>query len=223
LSKSVSDVPALDLGDVVAAPIRATNYTRSVFHLGSALFALGLMHLLPGRAWLVGVSAAFAVSGWTMEIARRRSVAVNERLMALFSPVAHPHERHRVNSSTWYVSALLVLALFAPVRAAEVGVLVLGVADPAAGLIGRRFGRTRLIAGRSLEGSIGFVVAGALAAGGWLAVTGPLPLPSLAIVAFAGAVTGALAELGSTRLDDNFTIPVSVTAAVAAAQMLVGG
>ena len=222
MSKSVSEVPAIDLGDVIAPPIRASNLTRSIFHLASALFALALLHLLPSRAWLIGVSAAFAISAWTMEIARRRSPAVNDRLMALFSPVAHPHERHRVNSSTWYVSALLMLAIAAPRPAAEVGVLVLGVADPVAGLVGRRFGRTRLVAGRSLEGSTGFVVAGALVAGGWLAATTALPLPSLAVVAFAGALVGALAELGSTRLDDNFTIPLSVTAAVAIAEKLMG-
>ena len=218
MTKSVSDVPALDLGDTITPPIRATNHTRSIFHLASALMALALLHLLPSRAWLIGVSAAFAVSAWTMEIARRRSPAVNDRLMALFSPVAHPHERHRVNSSTWYVSALLVLAIVAPRPAAEVGVLVLGVADPVAGLVGRRFGRTRLVAGRSLEGSTGFVVAGALVAAGWLAATTALPLPSLAVVAFAGALVGALAELVSTRVDDNFTIPLSVTAAVAVIQ-----
>ncbi len=221
MTKSVSEVPALDLGDVIPPPIRAANSTRSIFHLASALLALALLHLLPSRAWLVGVSAAFAISAWTMEIARRRSPAVNDRLMALFSPVAHPHERHRVNSSTWYVSALLVLALVAPPRAAEVGMLVLGVADPAAGLVGRRFGRTRLVAGRSLEGSIGFVIAGALVAGAWLAATSALPLPSLALVAFAGALAGALTELGSTRLDDNLTIPLSVTAAVAVVQHMV--
>jgi dolichol kinase len=221
--KSVSDVQALEVGDILGSPIRATNYTRSLFHLGSALLALALLHFLPSRAWLVAVSAAFAVSGWTMEIARRQSPAVNDRLMALFSPVAHPQERHRVNSSTWYVSALLLLALFAPRPAAEVGVLVLGVADPAAGLVGRRFGRTRLLAGRSLEGSLAFALVGALVAGAWLALTAVLPLPSLAVVAFAAGITGALAELGSTRLDDNFTIPLAVTAAVAVTQALVAG
>jgi dolichol kinase len=167
---------------------------------------------------MIAVSAAFAVSGWTMEIVRRRSPAANARIMAVFAPVAHPHERHGVNSATYYVTALLLLAIFAPLQAAEVGVVVLGLADPAAGLIGRRFGRTRLRANRSLEGTLGFVVVGALAAGAWLSLTHPLPLAALGLLALVGGVAGALTELFSTRLDDNFTIPVAVAVAVSAAQ-----
>ena len=199
-------------------PGRPTNYTRSLFHVGSAALALVLLRLLPGRSWIIAASAAFALSGWTMEITRRRSPEVNRRLMALFAPVAHPHERHGVNSSTYYVTALLLISLFAPLRACEVGVVVLGLADPAAGIIGRRFGRTRLRANRSLEGTLGFVVVGALAAAGWLALVHPLPVATLALLAAVGGVAGALTELLSTRLDDNFTIPVAVAAAVSVAQ-----
>jgi dolichol kinase len=230
VSKPGYDVPAIDLGELVAAPIRATNYTRSIFHVCSALFAVAMLRFLPSRAAIVGVSAAAAVAGWTMEWARRRSPAVNERLMAVFAPVAHPHERHGINSSTWYCTALLLLGLFAPLRAAEVGIVVLGIADPAAGLIGRRFGKTRLRANRSLEGTLGFVAVGALAAGVWLhlapitvlGVASPLALPVVVTLAVVGGVVGALTELLSTRLDDNFTIPVAVAAAVAAAMAFVG-
>src|SRR5580704_1350035 len=129
----LADLPvaeAFDGGPAPAEPIvRPTNVTRSLFHVASGVVALVLMRLLPGRAWLVGVSAAFAVAGWSMETARRRSAAANAVLMRLFAPVAHAHERHRVNSATWYVTALFALSLFAPLRAAEVGVLVLAVAD----------------------------------------------------------------------------------------------
>jgi dolichol kinase len=230
VSKPASEAPALDLAEFVgeeatpvvsAQPVRATNYTRSIFHVCSALAALALLRILPGRPWVIAVSAAFAVSGWTMELSRRRSPAVNARLMALFAPVAHPHERHGVNSATYYVTALLLLALFAPLRAAEVGVAVLGLADPAAGLIGRRFGRTRLRANRSLEGTLGFAVVGALAAAAWLGFVHGVPLPGLGVLAAVAGVSGALTELVSTRLDDNFTIPVAVAAAVAVAQAFV--
>ena len=233
MSNPAPAAPALDLGDLTdegaeregaegAAPMpaaRPTNYTRSLFHLGSAALALVLLQFLPGRGWMIAASAAFArLRLDARRITRRRSPAVNARLMALFAPVAHPHERHGVNSATYYVTALLLISIFAPLRAAEVGVVVLGLADPAAGLIGRRFGRTRLRANRSLEGTLGFVAVGALAAAGWMAIVHPLPLPVLGLLAAVGGVAGAVTELFSTRLDDNFTIPVAVTAAVSVAQ-----
>jgi dolichol kinase len=189
--------------------------------VGSAALALAMLHWLPSRGWLIAVAGAFCVAGWTMEIARRRSPVANRALMALFAPVAHAHERHGINSATWYCTALLLLGLFAPIRAAEVGVLVLGLADPAAGFIGRRFGRTRLRKNRSLEGSLGFVVVGALAASAWLLFVHAMPLAAVALLAGVAALVGALTEIGSTRLDDNFTIPVAVALAVGVVQPLI--
>jgi dolichol kinase len=198
---------------------RPANYTRSLFHVASGATSLALMELLPGRSWMVGVSLSIAVAGWTMEIARRRSPAVNDHLMRLLGAIAHPHERYRVNSSTWYVTALVILAAFFPLRDAEIGVVVLGLADPAAGFIGRRFGRTRLRAGRSLEGTLTFALVGALAALAALSAFHPLPWSSRLILAGAGAVAGAVAELVSTRFDDNFTIPLTAALAASIAQL----
>jgi dolichol kinase len=194
--------------------VRPTNYTRSLFHVFCGVSAFSLLRFLPGRSWLIGLSLSFAVAAWTMEIARRRSDDVNERLMRLFGKVAHPHERYRINSSTWYTTALFLLALFAPMPAAELAVLVLAVADPAAALVGRRFGKTRLRAGRSLEGTVAFFAVGSAVSLGLLLALHPLALPVTLTLAVTAGLSGALAELYSTRLDDNFTIPVTVALAV---------
>ena len=221
MSKQALEMPSLALVDVApAAPVRAANATRSIFHVFSGALSLAMLRLLPGRGWIIAVAAAFTVAGWTMELARRRSHTVNNALMKVFAPVAHPHERHGINSSTWYVTALLLLSLFAPLRAAEIGVLVLAVADPAAGLIGRRFGRTRIRAGRSLEGTLGFFVVGGIAAACWLALAYAIAWPAALLMAAVAAAVGALTELGSTRMDDNFTIPVATAVAAAGAALV---
>ncbi len=231
MSKPACDAQTVELGNIAfeaaeasAAPVpravaRPANTTRSLFHVASGALSLALMRLLPGRAWLIGVSLTIAVAAWSMEAARRRSPAANEVLMRFFSAIAHPQERHRVNSSTWYVTALLILASFFPLRAAELGVVVLGLADPAAGFIGRRFGRTRLRTGRSLEGTLAFVVAGTFAALAALFAFHELPWSSRITLALVGAVAGAVAELVSTRADDNFTIPLTVAVAATTAQL----
>lgn len=205
------DAVALAPDSAPAQPARPENIARSAFHIGSAVTALLLLRLLPSRPWLIAASGSLALIAWTCETARRVSPQVNDRLMRLFSRIAHPMEAARVNSSTWYLTALVGMAAFAPLRAAELGVVVLGLADPAAGFIGRRLGRTKIKENRSLEGTLGFFVVGALAALGLLAVFHHVPTPAMLLLAATSAAAGAVAELVSGKMDDNFTIPVTVT------------
>ncbi len=210
-------------GTGVAVPaVRPTNYKRSLFHVTSALLSLALLRLLPEKWMVVAASGSIAAWAWSMEILRRRSPALNARLMKAFGPVAHAHEHTQVNSSTWYVTALLLLALFAPRLSAEIALVVLGFADPLAGIVGRRFGRTRIRAGRSLEGSLAFVAAGTLAGLGAAAIFHTLPFGSMLALAAVGAVVGAVAEVVSTRLDDNFSIPVTAALGVTLAGVIAG-
>jgi dolichol kinase len=76
--------------------------------------------------------------------------------------------------------------------------------------VGRRFGRTKLINGRSLEGSLTFVAsAGAVALTALLIFFPELTVAQAVLLAFGGALGGAVAELLSRRVDDNFTIPIA--------------
>ena len=209
---------------------RPTNVLRTVFHAGSAGVAITAIVTLPSRRWLVAIPAAFAVYAWSMEAARRVSPRLNDRLMRFYGAVAHPQERHHVNSATWFGTALVVLALFATRPAMMAGCAILGVADPVAGIVGRRWGRRRLGNGRSLEGALAFFVVGsiaaaiALGAGGAMAggAGGDAGLAPLFVVACACGLAGALTELFSTRLDDNLTIPLVVGALATSAAPLLG-
>lgn len=202
----------------ISATVRPANLRRSLFHVASGFTALALLRLMPSRTALIATAASLAVFAWTLEIGRRRSRGMNELLMRLLGPIAHPEERHRVNSSTWYLTALLMLACFSPLRSAEVAVLVLGIADPIAGFIGRRYGRTKIRARRSLEGTLAFVTAGGLAALAWLSFAYPtLSIGARVGLAAAAAVVGAIAEVASTRADDNFTIPIAAAVATSIA------
>jgi dolichol kinase len=193
---------------------RPANHTRSAVHALSGILALlALQHLVTTSRMMVFLALAFAVWAWSMEIGRRQSPAVNRLLMKVFGPIAHPHEHHRVNSATWYCTALLALSLTASPMACSLAVIVLGIGDPAAALIGRRWGRTRLASGRSLEGSLGFVFAAALAACVTLGVYYPaLGFGEMAALAFGAAFAGAIAELLTAGLDDNLVIPLAAAA-----------
>ncbi len=199
---------ALNSHAVHVPSLRPTNISRSIFHVGSALLALAFVVVLPG--WVPVLASVFFLSALVMETMRRFSPEANRVLMGAFSRVAHPHEAHHINSASWYSLALVILAFSFDAHVAAVAVAVLGFADPLAALVGRRFGRVRLVHGRSLEGSLTFVVVGAAAA--WLTLT--LFYPGVAVgterlgIALGAAVLGGLAELFSKRLDDNLTVPL---------------
>jgi dolichol kinase len=204
----------LDTEAVHVPALRPTNYRRSSMHAASGFVAFAVIALLPSAAWLTAVAGSFFVYAWAMELLRRRSPALNARIMRFYGPVAHPHEWHRVNSATWYCTALLALAMTGSPLVCSIAVLVLGVGDPAAALVGRRWGRTKLTNGRSLEGTLTFVVVGTLVAGSLCSLWyGDLGVGSVVALSAAGAVAGALAELFSRRVDDNLTIPIAAGAA----------
>lgn len=196
--------------DVDVPSLRPTNYLRNALHLASCVAGVLALELSPSNAIPLGIALAFAVSGWTLEFARTRSEAVNTFCMQLFGRTAHPHEARGINSATWYATALVPIAWVGHVPAGVVALLVLGLADPAAAIVGRRFGRRKLVHGRTLEGTVAFVAVGTLAPLAFLALLHPsLGLGRAAIAAGSGAVCGAIAELVSKRLDDNLTIPLA--------------
>jgi len=203
-------VASLAALDVHVPSLRPTNYLRNVFHVGNAVWVLCLVeYVLYTPQRLLGVALAGAVWAWSMEIGRRVVPGVNTFLMKVFGPVAHPHEAHRINSATWYATALVMLAVLFPVHMGVAGLAVLGLGDPMAALVGRRFGRTELVNGRSLEGSLAFVAFGSVAALAALTLWYPeLGLRTHLVLALVTALFGAVAELLTRRIDDNLAIPV---------------
>ena len=199
-----------------APSLRPTNWTRIAFHVSSAFGALFLLEVAlteSGTRWVTG---AFAGTFWFLEITRALSKGWNEQLMKapFLKHIAHPHERYRVNSATWYATALVLLAWFSPGYASAAALAVLGVGDPIAGLVGRRWGRRELGGGRTLEGTVAFALSGALAAGIILAVAhGGAWSVELVVVALTAGSAGALGEVASRRLDDNFVVPLAAAMA----------
>ncbi len=201
-------------------PARPTNLPRSLFHFSAALVGLVTVALFRSYVGILVIAVVFATYCWTMEIVRRVHPPFNDHLMRLYGPIAHAHERHAVNSATWYATALVLLATLSARPATMAALAVLGVADPIAAFVGRRWGKHVLRAGRSLEGAVAFFVSGALAAAVALVTAGGLSGTRVVLLALLAGLVGALAELLAKKLDDNLTIPLSVGAALTAALVL---
>ncbi len=200
--------------------LRPTNYARMVFHAGSALFALALLLATPPGVQ-IAAAVAFACTCWSLELLRRRMPRLNEVLMRHLGRLAHPHETFRVNSATWFGTGLVVLALLDAPPLSGVGLVILGFADPAAALIGRRFGTIKLVHGRSLQGTLTFAGVGFMAASGLLLWLG-YSFEIAGLVALAAAVPAALVELFSRSIDDNLSIPLTAAGAAWLAMVALG-
>lgn len=193
--------------------LRPTNYTRSLFHVLNGMGVLAVIELVPKDYLIYPAGSAFVLV-WFLETIRRVSPAANARIMALFGPVAHPYEHHAINSGTWYVTALMILALMRIPMLGAVGVAILGFADPAAALIGRRFGTVKLVNGRSLQGTTTFILVGFLAALSVMLLLHPaIGLMHSLLLASVMSIVAAIAELFSRRIDDNLSIPLTAAAA----------
>ena len=182
---------------------------RRIFHaangIAAALFpgALGLDK--PAILWILGLLLGVAV---VADVARLRDPHLNALFFRAFPSLASPREAVGIASSTWFLlGVFLTWALF-PARVAVPGILVLALADPAAGTVGRLWGRHRLGKGTAAGSSAFLLVAFAVLA----AYLGPA-------AGLASALVVTAVEAASRRLDDNLTVPV----AAAFSGWLVGG
>ncbi len=190
--------------------IRPTNYARYAFHILSALFTLSCIEFISNPLYLIFIALAFSVSFWIMELLRVTNEKAKSKIKKFFNPVAHPDEGSRVCSSTWFTSSLVLLSLTQSITLCAIGVTVLGLSDPAAAAVGRKFGKTKLPGGRSLEGSATFFIVGTIAT--FLLLNYFHHMDStqdMLVIAASAGLLGALGELLGSLLDDNITIPLS--------------
>ncbi len=192
--------------------------TRYDLQIGRRLF-----HLLNG----VAVATAYAIFFTHQQIVHVFGtiaclIYVLDRIRIAYPEVLERHapwanrvlgraeERVREAAMTPYAIAALLTILTVPKPAALIAIYTLAIADPAAAVVGIIWGRRKLGATRSLEGSLAFFTATFLIA---VAVLGQCVTASwLAVgaMAFTIALVSAVCELLPLRIDDNLTIPLFV-------------
>jgi dolichol kinase len=193
--------------------LKPRNYQRNLFHFCNGLIGIGLYRWIGERGTVFAVALAVLCFFVALDVGRRVFPALNDLLMnVVCRGIARPHEAHHTPAAVWYVAALAIAVPLLPHVAVELGVLSLAVGDPIAALCGKAWGARKILGEKSWAGAIGCflstAVAGALY-GAWLA-----PDLGLATIA-AAALAASVAETLSTRVDDNFTIPLATGAVVA--------
>ncbi len=198
------------IAPAAAGHLKPRNYARNVFHVFCGMFGVFLYEVLQARGPMIAVGSTLLAAFVALDLGRRYSRAFNDRLIGtVFARIVRPHEAHQIPSATWYLAALVVGVTFMPKEAIQVGAIVLALGDPAASLAGKRWGRIKLWRQKSLTGSLAFTATAALATFGFLTAFTSLAPPTVLAISGASAVVGAVTELFSHRVDDNFTIPLA--------------
>jgi dolichol kinase len=189
--------------------LKPRNIPRNIFHLSSNLFAVILYHFFFERGQMIVIACSVLASMIGLDIARRVIPGLNDWLIEKSSlgKISRAKEFHSTPTAVYAVAGLVIGVCAFPKIAIIVADLILGIADPAASLMGKHFGRFKLYGSKSLVGSLTFFLVAFLLSFFYLAffATGSSGIIACSL---AVALVGTLTELFSNRLDDNFTIPL---------------
>jgi dolichol kinase len=177
--------------------VTGTGLRRAIHAASASVLLIGLSSWTTLRV----ATMLLAAGALVFELARLR-VPAFQQVVAAALPVYRPHEVAHPSGALWLALGYAVAAWF-PAPAATAGILAAALADPAASLVGGRWGRG---SPKSWAGTGTVLLIVTVAA----AVVG-VRFPAAVAV---GAVGGAV-ERWSGPLDDNLVIAPAVAAAVA--------
>jgi dolichol kinase len=176
---------------------------RKGIHVLLSLVAATVVWRLPPLE-AATVLAGAALVALTVEVTRRTSSRVSSLFQHWLAPLLRTGEHHRLTGATTLALGYTLASLIFPGTATLLGILVAGIGDAVAAVIGKRFGRVRYPGGKSLEGSLAFLVV-------VLLLLLPLGDPGRAgLVAFAITVL----EAPDIAVDDNLYLPLATAALV---------
>lgn len=183
------------------------HLARRLWHFFGVMAIAVVAWILPSRQAILA-SLALATIAITLDVCRLYSPKLNRILTWAFKPFMRESERNRLAGSSFMLAGVTLIVLLFPKQVVLLTLLFLATADPLASYFGIRFGKDKLIGGKSLQGSLAaFVTCFTVSLAYYLALN--LMHDRLFIVCLLSALIGAVSELVPFgRLDDNFIFPV---------------
>lgn len=185
---------------------------RRTLHVVLSMVAAGVLWALPSTA-AAAVLAGGTLLALCVELARRAARPAAVWFQRTFGSMLKDNEARALTGATTLAIGFTLAAVVTPGVAALAGVLMAGIGDPVAALVGRRWGRIRFAGGKSIVGSAAF---GAVAFGVGLSLGLGTPGSALA------AIMVTVVEAPRLPVDDNAYLPVAGAAAFLAARWLAG-
>ena len=196
----------------IVATRKDLQLPRRFFHMGSGVTVAFIYNFLLTHQQAVSILGTIACVLYIMEQVRINYPEFSGHFEKFSKYLLRAEEQLKESAGIPFVMGLLLTILSFPKPIAVVAILTLAIADPLSALIGIKYGRLRVVAHKSIEGSLAFF-AGCFTSTA-LVFLGYAPTSGTAFgLAFFVAFTVGVFEMVPIRLDDNLTIPL-FTAAV---------
>lgn len=187
---------------------------RKAIHLGSAIIPIAtviIYNLYPEQArfYLSGTLAVIAIVLLFFDLLKARHRPFKSFIMRLFGKVLRRNELSGgMTASTVVVASAAFTIFIFRQEIAVVALLFLSLGDSAAALVGKHFGRIKLVGSRTLEGSLAALNTCLVVSLGVLWLSPEFGWYFTPLTLLAGSVVATLSELIDLPLDDNFRIPI---------------
>jgi len=178
---------------------------RKLFHLVGLAIPIGY-YIINDKSKALIIMVMVTAIYFTFEILRRINPKFEKLFILNFADIMRPEERKTITATGFYLlSSILTIALFSK-TVAIISLLFLILGDSNAALVGKGWGRIKILS-KTLEGSLACFITCFLIA----FVSSRLnPLITLEPhIAIAGAFVATIVEFVSVGSYDNFTIPLA--------------
>lgn len=188
--------------------------TRRLFHManGSVIATLYLVSF--SHSQMIHILGTLACLLYLSEQIRINYPETAARLLPFTKLIMRAEEQLKESAMVPYAMAVLLTIITFPKHIALVGIYTLAFADPLSAIIGIRFGKHKISATRSVEGSGAFFLSTFVVS---LFVLGGYNSGIDATVVLISVLLGlicALFDLIPLKIDDNLTIPLFTAAAL---------
>ncbi len=181
---------------------------RKIYHMvmGLICFALYSLFLTQSQSlWALGLIGGTIVA---FDIIRFFSPKARQLALLVFGPLMRREELKSLTGNSFFIVGIFIVVFVFSKPIALLGILYLALGDPAAAIVGARFGKRRLWGKKSLEGALANFFICFL---GTLFVTSVMwyyPFDRCLVIALVGGLSSMIAECLPLSIDDNLTIPV---------------
>jgi len=180
------------------------SYEQEGLRKSTHLLALLIpaIYLIFPRAWAIGLMIAANVMIISFEVVRLRRCRIWGALSRIFGKMIRPQEQNGNFTGALYIllAGVLCIVFFNKYIAATAITFII-VGDVASAMVGRKWGKNKLLGSKTLEGSLAFLVVA-------LVIAAAIPHVPWS-VGFIGALVATVAEGLSIHRDDNLTVPLA--------------